>query len=166
MQREAANIIRRSVDSEYHEHFDVTHNHNSANDVLGSMNLKALMDKYYDLRPGQAPQSTVQELISDLGKRRKRQILRHSKVQIARPGTLPAGVGRAEPRRLPAAARADDRTIGLATRSPRMCCAAHAARGGARSGWRAGLRIVSSDMTNGSGMSSSSAVPHERNQKE
>ncbi len=45
MQREAADLLRRSVDSEYHEHFDVPHNRGSANDVLGSINLKALMDK-------------------------------------------------------------------------------------------------------------------------
>ena len=73
MQREAADIIRRSVDSEYHEHFDVPHNHSSANDVLGSMYLKALMDKYYDLRPGASTTKykIVQELISDFGKGEK-----------------------------------------------------------------------------------------------
>ncbi len=49
MQREAADIIRRSVDSEYHEHFEVPHNHGSANDVLASIYLKVLMDKFYDL---------------------------------------------------------------------------------------------------------------------
>jgi hypothetical protein len=52
MQREAADLLRRSVDSEYHEHYDVPHNRGNANDVLGSINLKALMDKYYDIRPG------------------------------------------------------------------------------------------------------------------
>jgi hypothetical protein len=69
MQREAADLLRRSVDSECHEHFDVLHG--SANDVLGSINIKALMDnqdKYYDIRP--APQG-IQELISDFGKGEK-----------------------------------------------------------------------------------------------
>ena len=73
MQREAVDIIRRSVDSEYHEHFDVPHNHSSANDVLGSMYLKALMDKYYKLRSGAstAKYKILQELISDFGKGEK-----------------------------------------------------------------------------------------------
>mmetsp|Transcript_37492 Transcript_37492/g.78515 ORF Transcript_37492/g.78515 Transcript_37492/m.78515 type:complete len:159 (-) Transcript_37492:1471-1947(-) len=45
MQQEAANLIRRSVDSEFHTHFDLPHNSSSANDVLrlGSMYLKALL---------------------------------------------------------------------------------------------------------------------------
>ncbi len=49
------------------------HNHGSANNVIGSMYLKALMDKYYDLRPGAsaAKYKKVQELISDFGKGEK-----------------------------------------------------------------------------------------------
>ena len=52
MRREAADIIRRSVDSEHHEHVEAPHNHGSAKYVLGSTYLKALMDGDYDLRPG------------------------------------------------------------------------------------------------------------------
>jgi hypothetical protein len=75
MQREAVDLLRRSVDSKYHEHFDIPHNCVSANDVLGSINFKALMDKYYDIRPlagaSAARYKRVQELISDFGKGEK-----------------------------------------------------------------------------------------------
>jgi hypothetical protein len=73
MQREAADIIRRSVDSEYHEHFDVPHNHISANNVLGSAYLKSLIETYYDLRPGAsiAKYKQVEDVIADFGKGEK-----------------------------------------------------------------------------------------------
>ena len=72
-QQGAADTIRRSVDSEFHELFEAPHNHRSANNVLGSMYLKALMETYYDLRPGasSAKYKKVQEIISNFGKGEK-----------------------------------------------------------------------------------------------
>ena len=55
MQRTAAEIIRRSVDAEFHSLFDLPHSAHTGSstaNVQGSMYLKALMVKYYDLRQG------------------------------------------------------------------------------------------------------------------
>ena len=62
-----------SVDSEYHEHFDVPHNHSSATNVLGSVYLKTLMETYYDLRSGAsiAKYKQVEDVIAVFGKGEK-----------------------------------------------------------------------------------------------
>ena len=55
MQRNAAEIIRQSVDAEFHSFFELPrseHAGTSTTNVLGSIYLKALVVKYYDLRPG------------------------------------------------------------------------------------------------------------------
>eukprot|EP00291_Cryptomonas_curvata_P021451 CAMPEP_0172166326 /NCGR_PEP_ID=MMETSP1050-20130122/8919_1 /TAXON_ID=233186 /ORGANISM="Cryptomonas curvata, Strain CCAP979/52" /LENGTH=1009 /DNA_ID=CAMNT_0012836923 /DNA_START=133 /DNA_END=3159 /DNA_ORIENTATION=+ len=69
MQHEAAHLIRQSVDSEFHEHLVSTHNNESANNILGSMHFKALLEAYYDLRPGASSNSykEVQKAIETFG---------------------------------------------------------------------------------------------------
>ena len=54
MQRNAAEVIRQSVDSEFHAHFDLPHNSSSTTDVQGSIHLKVLMDTYMILDQAQA----------------------------------------------------------------------------------------------------------------
>ena len=73
MQRNAAEVIRQSVDSEFHAHFDLPHNSSSTTDVQGSIHLKVLMDTYYDLGPGASSVQCkyVQEVISNLRKGEK-----------------------------------------------------------------------------------------------
>ncbi len=53
--------------------FEVLHNHSSANDVLASIYLKALMNRYYALQPGAsvARHEQLQEIIFDFGKPEK-----------------------------------------------------------------------------------------------
>ena len=69
VQQEAANIIRRSVDAEFHGHFELPHNDDSVNNIPGSMYLKALLEAYYDLRPGASSNSykEVQKVIDTFG---------------------------------------------------------------------------------------------------
>ena len=73
MQWNAAEVIRQSVDSEFHAHFDLPHNSSSTTDVQGSIHLKVLMDTYYDLGPGASPvqYKSVQEVTSNFGKGEK-----------------------------------------------------------------------------------------------
>ena len=72
MQRTAAEIIRRSVDEEFLSHFDLPHSAHtgsSTTHVQGSIYIKTLMVKYYDLRPGASSTQyqKVEEIISNYG---------------------------------------------------------------------------------------------------
>ncbi len=49
MQRAAADIIRQSVDAEFHTIFDLSYTDSSTIDIQGTMYLKALMIKLFDL---------------------------------------------------------------------------------------------------------------------
>ncbi len=51
LQRTAAEIIRQSVDSDYHSIFDLQHTSCNKIEVQGTMYLKALILKYYELSP-------------------------------------------------------------------------------------------------------------------
>ena len=69
MQLEAAHLIRKSIDSDFHSLLDLPHDNSSANDVQGSMYLKALIEAYHDLRPGASSVAykEVQKVISTFG---------------------------------------------------------------------------------------------------
>ena len=69
IQQEAAHLIRRSVDSEFHGHFDLPHNDDSVNNISGSMYLKTLLEACYDLGPGASSNSykEVQKVIETFG---------------------------------------------------------------------------------------------------
>jgi hypothetical protein len=73
MQQEVAEVLRQSVDSEFHSHFDLPHNSSSTTDVQGPIYIKVLMETYYDLGPGASSiqYKYVQEIISNFGKGEK-----------------------------------------------------------------------------------------------
>ena len=76
MQRNAAEIIRQSVDAEFHSFFELPHSEHagtSTTNVLGSIYLKALVVKYYDLRPGASSRQykKIEDIILSYGKAEK-----------------------------------------------------------------------------------------------
>ena len=76
LQRTAAEIIRQSVDSEYHSIFDLPHTSCSTIEVQGTMYLKALILKYYELGPSASitQYQRVEDVISSYGNGGKDQI--------------------------------------------------------------------------------------------
>jgi hypothetical protein len=72
----AAEIIRQSVDSEYHSIFDLSHTSCSTTDVQGTMYLKALLYKHYELNPlaSITQYQRVEDVISSYGYGGKDQI--------------------------------------------------------------------------------------------
>jgi hypothetical protein len=70
MQHKAAEIIRQSVDPEFHSIFELSHTWSSTIDVQGSMYLKALIVKYYELNPSASitQSQRVDAVIASYGK--------------------------------------------------------------------------------------------------
>ena len=75
-QRMAAEIIRQSVDSEYHSIFDLSHTNCGTVDVQGTMYLKAMIIKFYELNPTASftQYQRLEDIISSYGVGGKDQI--------------------------------------------------------------------------------------------
>ena len=76
LQRTAAEIIRQSIDSDYHSIFDLPHTSCNKIEVQGTMYLKALILKYYELSPSASitQYQRVEPVISSYGNGGKHQI--------------------------------------------------------------------------------------------
>ena len=70
MQHTAAEIIRQSVDSEFHSSFELSHTWSSTINVQASMYLKALIIKHYELGPSASitQSQRIDEVIASYGK--------------------------------------------------------------------------------------------------
>ena len=69
VQQETAHIILQSIDSDFHLLLVLPHNSSSANDVQGSMYLKALIEAYHYLLPGASSiaYKKTQKVIANFG---------------------------------------------------------------------------------------------------